>query len=321
MKRFEDQDYAMRAGGAKSSLMSPPRPTGTSFDKVRMSSPLSADHVHRSSLFSGVRLKQTASQFVVQSPGIKDIIVNFSKAGAHWCDTRQNGKALGDIALAPGNISVIPPECDWSFDVAWSGGTAFTFYLDPQEFADVLGDELTQGRMPELRAIARDKNDILGRAARAYEAEFAKCDPFSAIAFDSIALAVCTELARTYTDLDSGEDAPVPRAEDRRMRTAKDFIMSSLDEPIGLRDIASSIGMSQYHFARLFKAIEGVTPYQYVREQRIRKAKRLLQTSELSIAQIAYECGFSSQQHFTTAFKGRFNIPPGQWRRIKGSLN
>ena len=105
------------------------------------------------------------------------------------------------------------------------------------------------------------------------------------------------------------------------MRTAKDFIMSSLDEPIGLRDIASSIGMSQYHFARLFKAIEGVTPYQYVREQRIRKAKRLLQTSELSIAQIAYECGFSSQQHFTTAFKGRFNIPPGQWRRIKGSLN
>jgi AraC family transcriptional regulator len=61
--------------------------------------------------------------------------------------------------------------------------------------------------------------------------------------------------------------------------------------------------MSPYHFARLFKESTGLSPYQYVIEARVRKAKELLTTGKFTISEAAYHVGFVDQSHLTRHFK------------------
>lgn len=64
------------------------------------------------------------------------------------------------------------------------------------------------------------------------------------------------------------------------------------------------------HFARLFKQSVAVTPHQYLIRQRVERAKRLLQQGNLSIADVALQCGFANQGHLSYHFKRLLNATP-----------
>ncbi|WP_256478965.1 helix-turn-helix transcriptional regulator [Chroococcidiopsis sp. CCMEE 29] len=81
-----------------------------------------------------------------------------------------------------------------------------------------------------------------------------------------------------------------------------------------LAHLAKLVGMSQYYFCHLFKRSMGVTPYQYVLQQRIERSKQLLKQNELSIAEIALMCGFKNQSHLTTFFRKLTGITPKVFR-------
>ncbi len=78
--------------------------------------------------------------------------------------------------------------------------------------------------------------------------------------------------------------------------------------------MAALVDLSPFHFARLFKATRGVTPYRFVLERRIAAARRLL-GSDAGLAEIAYATGFASQSHFTTIFRREIGVTPGAARR------
>lgn len=88
-----------------------------------------------------------------------------------------------------------------------------------------------------------------------------------------------------------------------KLQQVLDYIHAHLTEDISLDEIAQSIDMSRYYFVRSFKQAMGVTPYQYVLQQRIEQAKILLNQRHISIAQIALSCGFANQSHFNKAFR------------------
>lgn len=90
-----------------------------------------------------------------------------------------------------------------------------------------------------------------------------------------------------------------------------DYIEDNLAQNISLVELANLANMSQYRFARAFKAKMGLSPYAYVLERRIAAARSLIKESELSLAEIAYDTGFSSQAHMTTTFKKRLGVTPG----------
>lgn len=315
------QDRSIGNHDAQGRHLASAEKTGTSFDRLRFATKVSTDRVHKSALLSGIRTRASQKDFFVTNPGMNDISIYCSLTKDAWCDRKFAGRQLPDSKMQQGDVVVVPAYADGSFYSAIVGGSGYNFLINPAAFEDVLGEEVTHGREPHVKPSFGEHNSILQTAARAYETEFEKQDPFSAIAFDSIALVVYTELARTYGEFGGANGEGAVQSDDKRVETAIDYIIANLDEPIGLKDIAENIGVSQYHFVRLFRTTMGVTPYQYVREQRIRKSMQLLRESKLPIAEIAYECGFSSQQHFTTAFKGRFNVPPGQWRRLRSELN
>jgi AraC family transcriptional regulator len=100
-----------------------------------------------------------------------------------------------------------------------------------------------------------------------------------------------------------------------QLRQAKQILISRLDEPISLAELARACKLSPGHFARAFRQTTGQPPHRWLMVQRIEKAKQLLVDSTLSLAQIAQKCGFADQSHFTRVFAQLVQSSPGQWRR------
>lgn len=100
---------------------------------------------------------------------------------------------------------------------------------------------------------------------------------------------------------------------------AKAYMQQQLSHPIGLNDIAGAAGMSVYHFIRTFKAVNGITPYQYLLKLRTEHAKWLLSAQHHALADVALECGFSNQSHFTNTFKKLAGVTPRSYRQLQGN--
>ncbi len=78
--------------------------------------------------------------------------------------------------------------------------------------------------------------------------------------------------------------------------------------------LAEEAGVSPFHFVRLFREAMGVTPRRYLTKTRMEAAASLLADTDLSILDIALECGYQSQSHFSTAFQQHFSCPPSRYR-------
>ena len=97
------------------------------------------------------------------------------------------------------------------------------------------------------------------------------------------------------------------------MENAIKFIDENFVNELKLEDIAKQVSLSPIYFHHRFRNATGRTPHDYVLEKRIKKAENLLVTTTLSISQIAYECGFSSQSYFTYAFKRHKGVSPREY--------
>ena len=97
-----------------------------------------------------------------------------------------------------------------------------------------------------------------------------------------------------------------------------DWIKSGIDQDLRLTSLADIAGMSVYHFARRFRETVGLSPHAYVLSRRIARSRAVLSRGESSLAQVALACGFSSQAHFTTAFRRSLGVTPGEYcRRVR----
>ena len=95
-----------------------------------------------------------------------------------------------------------------------------------------------------------------------------------------------------------------------------EFIHSNLEKDLRVEQIARMVNLSNFYFIRLFKAEFGKTPHQYILECRIRLACELLVTTPLSISEISQRCGFSTQSHFTSAFRHGTGNSPRAYRQM-----
>ena len=100
-----------------------------------------------------------------------------------------------------------------------------------------------------------------------------------------------------------------------KLKQVLGFMSDRISEAIGVREIAEQIDMSTSYFSHQFKKSIGLTPHQYIVQQRIKMAQRLLkQRSDLSLADVATECGFTHQSHLGRVFKEHTGITLKQYR-------
>src|SRR5216683_4020765 len=98
-----------------------------------------------------------------------------------------------------------------------------------------------------------------------------------------------------------------------QLRAVLERIESQFDEDVSLLTLARQAHISPFHFARLFRATVGVSPHQFVLRLRLERAARFMKAGKMPLAQIAVECGFHDQPHFTRAFKRVFRITPAMY--------
>jgi AraC-like DNA-binding protein len=100
-----------------------------------------------------------------------------------------------------------------------------------------------------------------------------------------------------------------------RLCHARDLLRDIEDETLSIRRVARDVGMSTFHFIRLFKAVFGETPKQCQLKARLEKAKYLLMITDASVTDVCMETGFSSLGTFTYVFTRRVGMSPKIYRR------
>ena len=100
-----------------------------------------------------------------------------------------------------------------------------------------------------------------------------------------------------------------------QQRVAKELIEAHVDGTLALRHVAESCGLSASHFAHAFKASVGMAPHQWLLHRRVERAKRLLAAARQTLTDIALECGFADQSHFTRVFRKATGCSPGRWKQ------
>ena len=111
------------------------------------------------------------------------------------------------------------------------------------------------------------------------------------------------------------EPLPVTPPERARVLAVARLLDHAYEEPLSLDDLAAAAGLSRYHFVRVFRAVVGDSPHQYLIGARLRAAaNRLLDTAE-PITAIALDVGFNDISHFNATFRRTFGAAPGAWRK------
>ena len=97
-------------------------------------------------------------------------------------------------------------------------------------------------------------------------------------------------------------------------RQMVDYIEAHLDQPITLGELALRCNLSEYHFARMFRASFGLPPHQYLLARRLHRACQLLRLGLMPLGEIALLCGFASASHFSNRFRQAVGATPGEYR-------
>jgi AraC family transcriptional regulator len=100
-----------------------------------------------------------------------------------------------------------------------------------------------------------------------------------------------------------------------QLRHIREFIDAQMANRITISDLAAVAGVSQFHFIRAFKDSIGLSPYQYVLSERIRRTKELLAKRDLSLANVAFVVGFRDASQLNRVFRRIVGVTPMAFRR------
>jgi AraC family transcriptional regulator len=134
---------------------------------------------------------------------------------------------------------------------------------------------------------------------------------------DTLAQALALHLLRHYSSLSTTKDLPKRGLSQGQLRLVRDFINDYLGNEIRLEELAALTNSSPAHFTKQFKCSTGLPPHQYLIQQRVERAKALLSTGELSIAEVSQSVGFFDQSHLVRHFKYWVGVTPKDYRESK----
>ena len=127
---------------------------------------------------------------------------------------------------------------------------------------------------------------------------------------ESLALALAVHLLRQYAGQPVEPPITPGGLSREKLMHAVDYIEDQLHEDLTVAGIARAVHMSPFHFTRLFKKATGQSPYHYVIQARVKRAKALLKSRKFSISEVAHQTGFADQSHLTHHVKKFYGVTP-----------
>ena len=96
-----------------------------------------------------------------------------------------------------------------------------------------------------------------------------------------------------------------------------DYLAESTAEEQTRGRLAEHFNVTETYISRLFSHFSGMTFKEYLRAERIKRAVKLLEETNMTIGEIAWDCGFQSSTYFIRAFRSHYDVSPGHWRHLK----
>lgn len=220
------------------------------------------------------------------------------------------GRCRGEHVYTPWSVGVRSLDEDHAAHLR----TAFDFayiYV-PRSALERQAQEQGQ-RFVELADQFGVEDPVLAAIARALLPAIDRPGEVSGLFVDSLANAILLHLAQRYGDLrpEILWRGGLARWQQRRAEE----LLSDVGADASLEHLSSECGLSRGYFAKAFKTTYGITPHKWLSKARIERAKSLLLESELSVVDIAMQCGFVDQSHLTRVFSRQVGAPPARWRR------
>lgn len=214
-------------------------------------------------------------------------------------------------------VAILPAGTSSVWDCFEGTPGTLHLHLSGSHLDALLGEPAPNGRI-DLAPTLFTRDDALAQIATACRTEMAAPGPAQHLFMESQALALAVRLFRGHRlgvrRAPSGEYALAPY----RLARVRECVEAKLDTNMTLAELAAAVGLSPFHFARAFKKTTGVTPYRYVIERRVERARALLADPRLRLVEVALACGFGSQQQFTTMFRRLTGMTPGAYRKSQG---
>jgi AraC-like DNA-binding protein len=232
--------------------------------------------------------------------------IAYVRAGSFGCHCR-----AGFFDLVAGSMLVGAPGEEYTCTHEHvCGDVCLSFFLG-EDLVEALGGrrEIWQiGATPPLPELM-----VLGELAQT------AADGNSDLGLDEIGQI----LAGRFVDVVSGHARKqvTPTARDRRRAVeAALWIDDNSHTEIDLEQAAQQAGLSPFHFLRLFRAVLGVTPHQYLLRSRLRHAARLLADDDIAVTEIAYDVGFGDLSNFVRTFHRAAGVSPTRFRQASRGM-
>lgn len=204
----------------------------------------------------------------------------------------------GDWLLIPANVShSYRNDNDAPFSKYWM-------------HFDVYPDSMIFTKLGLPHCVKADKNS---RAMRLFKefAQVARSDKF----VDRLTVkSRLIELIGEYIKLGGSELTDITSHSDKRFDKLLRYINENLDKPLSNEELAQKYFVHPNHFVRTFKDKMGQTPARYIKNKKLEAGKRLLEGTDLSVAQVAANVGLDDPAHFSRLFRERYSMPPTVYR-------
>jgi AraC family transcriptional regulator len=237
------------------------------------------------------------------------VMVNLGSGGGRFA------VEVGDITArytpAPGDISILP--AGRTFVGMFQGRTLdYAVWMMPAATLDRLAAAAGLPTPVEIGVRLSHRDEFLYRTIERLAALARTGDPSAATVADGLNRVVALHLATVYDGIASRPAAGLP---DETAAALIDYVEARLSGKITVEELAAVAGLTPPALLQAFRARFGRSPLQYVIEQRLGRARRLLAETSRPIAEIAYEVGLSSQSHLTNLFRARVGVTPAAFRR------
>jgi AraC family transcriptional regulator len=210
-----------------------------------------------------------------------------------------------DIVVIPADVTC---QARWDREIEF-----MMLILSPEAIAHVAYESVDPDSVDLLPHF--DTSDpIIHQIGLSFKAEL-ESGQWNRLAVDSLRTILSTVLLRKYSNYKGKLHNDTGGLSKCKLVQATSYINDNLSEDLSLSAIATELGMSLHYFSTLFKKSTGTTVHQYVTQRRMKVAKGLLERSNLSIIEIAFQVGFQSQSHFHNVFRKYTDTTPNAYRK------
>jgi AraC family transcriptional regulator len=214
---------------------------------------------------------------------------------------------------APVEVNLYAPHQNHA--ASWGDGWNVVVWRFSNLLLEEASDELSLRGRFEIVPVTCGRDAVFEAIGRTLLEDFAPARCGGGLYFESMATFLAGYILRRHCDA-RVHRIPANQLTAAQMRRLHAFIHERMEHGFDIMELARSAGLPMQLFAYRLRLTTGLPPWAYVQRYRISMACQLLKNESVSLAEVAHRLGFSSQSHFTNAFRAQMRNSPGAYRKL-----